>query len=206
MDESIMITDVFAKTDIEGMDFEEGIERFGGNAKLYVKIIRTFVDKIGGHLDTLNGLMSEPGGAGKLEAYSIEVHGVKGSCYGISANKAGDMAKELEMASKAGNIEAVLGGNERFIAEVNELAGKLRVLLAELEGGGGGQKKPEPDKALLAVMLQASRDFDVEMMQDTLKELEKYEYESGGDLIKWLSEQVTAFGYDKIEEKLQIIL
>ena len=206
MDESRMITEVFAKADIEGMNFDEGIERFGGNAKLYVKIIRTFVDKIGAHLDTLSGLASEPGGAGKLEAYSIEVHGVKGSCYGISANKAGDMAKELEIASKAGNREAVLAGNDRFITDVKELAEKLRALLAELEGGGGGQKKSEPDKTLLAVMLQASRDFDVEIMQDTLKELEKYEYESGSDLVKWLSEQVTAFGYDRIEERLMAIL
>jgi hypothetical protein len=81
------------------------------------------------------------------------------------------------------------------------------LLLDEIEGGSsGGQKKPEPDKTVLETMLIASRDFDVDKMQEAMKELEQYEYEKDGDLVKWLGEQVTAFGYDKIEERLISIL
>ena len=202
MDEKERMMDVFARTNIDGLNLSEGIARFGGNPKLYVKIIKTYVDNIGAHLDTLAGLTPEG-----LEAYGIEVHGVKGSCYGISANKEGDMAKELEMAAKANNYDKVLAGNAPFIAAVNELKANLQGLLDEIESGGGeGQKKPEPDKAILRDMLQASRDFDVDKMQAALKELEQYQYETGGDLVVWLGEQVTAFGYDRIEEKLVSIL
>ena len=56
------------------------------------------------------------------------------------------------------------------------------------------------------MMLEASRDFDAERMQEVLKDLEKYDYESEGDLVKWLGEQVTVFSYDKIEERLASIL
>ena len=202
MDEKEKTMAVFASTDIEGLDLEAGVARFGGNPKLYVKIIKTFVDNIGAHLDTLAGLTQ-----GGLEAYGIEVHGVKGSCYGISANKEGDMARELEMAAKEGDFAKVSAWNAPFIEAVNTLVGKLQALLDEIEGGSvTGQKRPEPDKATLASMLQASRDFDVERMQEALKALEQYEYEGGGDLVKWLGEQVTAFGYDKIEERLASIL
>ena len=201
MDEKEKILEIFAGTNIEGLNLNEGVVRFGGNPKLYLKIIKTFVDNIGPHLDTLTGLSPEG-----LESYGIEVHGVKGSCYGISANKEGDMAKELEMAAKANDYEKVLAGNAPFIAAVNELKVKLQALLDEVEGGGGAKRKPAPDRRLLELMLQASRDFDVDKMQDALKELEEYDYETGGDLVKWLSEQVTSFGYDRIEERLASIL
>ena len=192
----------FSNTDIEGLDIEAGIARFGGNQKLYAKILKTFNDNIGAHMDKLAGLTREG-----LADYAIEVHGVKGSLYGISANREGDMARNLEIDSKAGEYDKVLAGNAPFIAAVFELRGKLQALLAAYEAGAGGmQKKTEPDKAVLGAMLQASRDFDVEKMQEALKELEKYEYEKDGELVKWLGEQVTTFGYDKIEGRLAGIL
>ncbi|MDR3364683.1 MAG: hypothetical protein LBS91_07055 [Clostridiales Family XIII bacterium] len=202
MDEKERMMAIFSATDITGLDLMAGVARFGGNPKLYIKIIKTFVDNIGAHLDTLAGLAPET-----LADYSIEVHGIKGSCYGISANKEGDMAKELEFSSKAGAYEKTLVGNAPFIAAVNALVAKLQALLDEVgAGAGNAQKAPEPDRAVLAAMLQASRDFDVDKMQDALKELEKYEYEKNGELVKWIGEQVTAFGYDKIEERLEAIL
>ena len=202
MDENEKTLAVFASTGIEGLDLEEGVARFGGNPKLYVKIIRTFTDNIGGHLDKLSGLTPEG-----LADYAIEVHGVKGSCYGISANKEGDMAKALEIAAKDGEYEQVTAGNAPFIEAVNELTEKLRGLLAEIEGGdGSGRKRPEPDRALLEAMYTASRDFDVDKMQGILKELEQYEYENDDGLVRWLGEQVTSFSYDKIEERLATIL
>ena len=202
MDEKDMMMTIFAKTDIEGLDLEGGVARFGGNPKLYMKIIKTFADNIGGHLDKLAGLTREG-----LADYAIEVHGVKGSCYGISANKEGDMAKTLEMAAKAGDYELAMAGNAAFIGAVNLLTDRLKGLLAEIESGdGGGRKKPEPDRVLLEAMLEASRSFDVDKMQETLHELEQYEYENDDGLVEWLGEQVTSFGYDKIEERLASIL
>jgi HPt (histidine-containing phosphotransfer) domain-containing protein len=189
-------------TDIEGLDLEAGVARFGGNPKIYAKIIKAFIDNIGPHLDKLEGLTPEG-----LGDYAVGVHGVKGSLYGISANKEGDMARELEIAAKAGDYDKVLAGNMPFIDSVRELTEKLVTLHAAFESGAESrQKKPAPDKAQIEIMLTASRDFDVDKMQEALKELEKYEYEKDGDLVKWLSEQVTTFGYDKIEEKLAAIL
>jgi len=192
----------FPNIDIEGLDLEAGVARFGGKPELYVKIIKTFVANIGPHLDKLAGLTPEG-----LEDYAIGVHGVKGSLYGISANKEGDMAKDLEIAAKAGEYDKVLAENVPFIDSVKELTVKLQSLIDAVESGAeGGQKKPAPDRAQLEIMLRASRDFDVDKMQEALKELEKYEYEKDGDLVVWLSAQVTAFGYDKIEERLAAIL
>ena len=201
--DSDRILTVFAKAAVDGLDFSDGIERFGGNSKLYVRIIKTFVDNIGKHLDVLAKLSP-----GELEAYGIEIHGVKGSCYGISANKEGNMAKELEMAAKAGDYDRIAIDNVIFIRAMNELTKKLHAVLDEIEGCGVGVavKKPEPDREVLDSMLQASRDFDLAGMHDALKKLEQFEYDSGGDLVKWLGEQVIVFGYDRIVERLMAVL
>ena len=204
MDDNERILAVFSETDIEGLDLSDGVARFGGNPKLYIKIIKTFADTIGKHLDTLAAPAPE-----KLEEYRITVHGIKGSCYGISAKREGDLAKELEFAAKEEDYNKVVANNAAFIEAVNELVVKLRAMLDKIENSGGDsgkQKKPAPDRVLLSLMLQASRDFDITIMQEALKGLEQFEYESGGDLVKWLSEHVTAFEYDKIEERLSAIL
>jgi predicted transcriptional regulator len=117
------------------------------------------------------------------------------------------MAMELEVAAKKGLYEKICHENDVFIETVRDFAAKLRVLLTALERAeGDGRERPEPDKAALAAMLKAGRDFDVDKMQEILQELEQYEYERNGELVKWLSEQVTAFSYGKIEKRLAEIL
>ena len=202
MNDEAKIAEVFAKTRIDGLNFEESIEHFGGNIKLYVKILRTFADNINSHLESLDGLTRE-----KLDGYVIVVHGVKGICYSVGANKVGDMAQSLEVAAKRGDFEKVCEGKAPFLEALNSLVTKIRALLDEIESGSEARpERPEPDKALLAAMLKACRDYDADMMQETMEELEKYEYESGGDLVEWLGGQVTFFAYERIEERLQALL
>jgi hypothetical protein len=43
-------------------------------------------------------------------------------------------------------------------------------------------------------------------MEDTLAELEEYEYESGGDLVEWLREQMDNLEYEAIQERLEEII
>jgi len=194
---------VFAQADIEGMDLAAGADRFGGNAKLYLRVLGTFADSMGAHLDRLNELATE----NTIADYMIEVHGVKGSCYGVGANKEGDMAKELELSAKAGDFAKVSSGNPVFASAVHALIPKIREIIeAAADMGGAGARKAAPDKEALAAILAASREFDAAGMQDALRELEKYEYNAGGDLVKWLGEQVASFGYDRIQERLEGIL
>jgi hypothetical protein len=80
-------------------------------------------------------------------------------------------------------------------------------LQAFLEGAAPpeGEKGtlPEPPKETLRRILAASGDFDMEAMEEGVKELEGNEYESGGDLVPWLREQMDNLEYDAIAERLQ---
>jgi hypothetical protein len=204
MDEKERLLAILAEMNIDGLDPASGVARFMGNPIMYMKIIKSFVNSMGGHLDRLRGFAASES---TLPDYGIEVHGIKGSCYGIDANKEGDQAKALEMAAKAGDYAQVAAGNEPFIQTMEILLEKLRAALEKADDNAGGTvKKQAPDPQILRSMLFASQNFDADAMQTAIKELEKYEYETNGDLVHWLSERVTAFAYDEIREKLESVL
>ncbi|MDR1796935.1 MAG: hypothetical protein LBR44_05735 [Clostridiales Family XIII bacterium] len=192
----------FAAAGLPEMDVDAAVGLFAGNAALYLKVLRTYADNIGGHLDKLAGLCREEA----IADYAIEVHGVKGSCYGIGATREGDMAKELELAAKAGDFAKVSGGNQALIEQIESFTDGLREVLQLLHQGGGKPKKPAPERAALERMLEASKAFDAERMQEAASELEACDYETGGDLVAWLVKQVAAFGYEEVRERLEQVL
>ncbi|MDR1193382.1 MAG: response regulator [Peptococcaceae bacterium] len=201
-----VMTESLWKTGIEGVDLEAGLRRFNGKMEVYLRIVATFTRTMPGLLDGLRGI-TETG----LPDYAVRIHGIKGSCYGISADKIGKMAEALEIAAKAGDLQQVLAGNEPFIQAMEDLLPRLSELATGGSGGagqkaGGGETLPAPDKRLLADILAACREYDVDKMEQVVTELEKHRYATNGDLIPWLKDQLTNFAYDAIEEKLSDLL
>jgi CheY-like chemotaxis protein len=192
---------LLAKTRVRGVDFSGGMRRFNGNVETFLRVIRSFVKNMPKFLTDLRGVSE-----GNLAPYAVLIHGVKGSCYGISADEAGRMAEALEVAAKTGDFARVMAGNETFIRTVEELCAQFSLLLQradEIESGGGKAVKAAPDRAVLAAMLDACNDYDIDRMQEAMDELEKYAYEEAdGDTIAWLKEQLVNFAYDQIGEKL----
>jgi hypothetical protein len=119
------------------------------------------------------------------------------------------MAEALEIAAKAGDFARVKAGNEVFIKHVEELIPQFEALVKSADrrsGGARGQRRPEPDRDLLARMLEAAGNYDIDSMQQVMDELERYEYESKGDLIERLKEALLNFQYEEIQERLEEVL
>ncbi|MDR2184132.1 MAG: response regulator [Treponema sp.] len=192
---------ILDKAKIEGMDFEAGLKRYG-TEEVYVRILQSFLTHTPGLLDKLRSLTRET-----LPDYAVTVHGLKGASYGICAGEIGRDAEELEFAAKAGNYEKTGAKNASFIAKVETLLEALGELLQNaVEGGGKKQEAPAPGRDLLEKLLDGSRRFKPAIMEEVLAELEQYKYESGGDLIPWLREQIDNLEYDVVREKLESLL
>jgi PAS domain S-box-containing protein len=200
-DRSELLSGLIQKTRIRGVDFSSGMRRFNNNPNVYLRVLHSFVQNMPRLLDELRDVSER-----SLAEYAIKVHGVKGSCYGISADEAGRMAEALEVAAKTGDFARVMAGNGVFIQTAEELLPQFEALLAganAIESAENKDTAPAPDTELLAQMLEASKDYDIDAMQQVMEQLEQYHYESGNDLVEWLKEQVTNFGYDQIQERLE---
>jgi hypothetical protein len=184
--------------EIKGLDLKAGITRYEGET-VYRGILRSYAVHTPELLERLRSLSRET-----LGDYAVTVHGIKGASYGICAGEAGKQAEELEAAAKAGDYEKVEKDNSGFIEMVEALLTRIGELLRNMEGPGEAKKKvPAPDPALLEKLLEASKHFKSTVMEDTLAELEGYEYESGGDLVEWLREQTDNLEYETVQKRLE---
>jgi hypothetical protein len=188
--------------EIEGIDYRTALAQFGSEEN-FASILRTFVAKTPSVLDTLR----YPD-AGNLPAYLIAVHGLKGSLHGIFANEAGNAAAELERLSEESDLEAVKAKTPGFIALCENLISTIKKLPqtnAVASGAESGERKYAPDEDLLNKLENAAGRFKTSEIEKLIGELNKFRYETGSDLVEWLTEQSENLEYGAIAEKLSSI-
>ncbi|MDR0689864.1 MAG: response regulator [Spirochaetaceae bacterium] len=184
--------------EVPGLDLKGGIARYGGE-EIYFGILRSYAVHTPELLERLRSLARET-----LGDYAVTVHGIKGASYGIRAEEVGKQAEALEAAAKAGDYEEVARDNNGFIEQAEALLARIGDVLRNRETRREAkQKAPAPDPALLEKLLAASKRFKSTVMEEILAELEGYEYESGGDLVEWLREQMDNLEYEAIQDRLE---
>ncbi|MDR2471427.1 MAG: transporter substrate-binding domain-containing protein [Treponema sp.] len=201
-----------AAVTIDGVDLAAGAAQFGGEDS-YLEIVKVFIHDTPRLLETVQNCLDSfrimPAAAAQaleaLKSYTITVHGIKGSCYGICAAPVGDMAKELELAAKAQDLGKVITLNNRFIQETEKLVEELKVLFP------ARQEKPRlektnPDPALLQKLLDGARAYDINEMLSVLDELEQYYYLENNDLVEQLREAAHDYEYASVIRLLTAFL
>jgi HPt (histidine-containing phosphotransfer) domain-containing protein len=144
-----------------------------------------------------------------LSDYTIEAHGLKGTCNVICAKETADLARELEFASKKGKIDLLERKHGELRRMALELTERLKALLAEWESGlspEAKERRGEPERALLARLSAATGQFNSNVTEEILGELERCRYERGEELILWLREQAENFDYDAMHKRLEKFL
>jgi signal transduction histidine kinase/DNA-binding response OmpR family regulator len=184
--------------EITGIDIAQGKERYNGEAA-YLDILRSWNRHTPVLLEKMKNLSPKT-----LAEYSITVHGLKGSSYGIFANGIGKKAEELETFAKAGDFASVQAANADFIKMTESLLSDIGELLEKIDAGKAAKKKvPSPDPVALANLLEAAKRYKTTIMENILDEIESCEYESGGELVAWLREQMDNLEYDAICSRLE---
>jgi hypothetical protein len=182
--------------EIEGIDYHAALAQFGSEDN-FAAILKTFVTKTPLVLETLKNPDAD-----NLPAYFIAVHGLKGSLYGIFAHEAGDAASELERLSKAGDLEAVKAKTPVFVVLCEKLMSAIKKLPQSNAVVQNRESKYAPDEGLLASLEDAAGRFKTNEIEKLIQELNKFNYETGGDLVEWLTEQSENLEYGAIAAKI----
>jgi len=199
--------ELFALINISGFDVKGGLDRFGGNGKAFLSVITSFVKTVPEKLEIISSVteysISTPE---LLKEYETLVHGVKGSCYGISLNDIGNMAYDLEMAAKSENRALVLRNSRGFAESARISIGFLERLVSEAEAIKadilGNVVSEKPDDRLLLELKRAAEDFDTVTMLDCVEKLGTINYYTGGELVTELSDMVHNFDYTAVVDRL----
>jgi len=202
---------ILSNCNIEGVDLAAGTAQFGGEEN-YLEIVKVFVSDTPKLLETvqnsLDGFRLMPLAAktalDALKSYTITVHGIKGSCYGICATPVGDLARELEMAAKEHNFNRVMDLNNQFVQATEKLVEELKVLIPKKENAARPEKDA-PDPLLLQKLLASARAYNINEIFDVLAELEHYQYAENDDLVRQLREAADNYEYTVIIQLLSLV-
>jgi CheY-like chemotaxis protein/HPt (histidine-containing phosphotransfer) domain-containing protein len=182
---------------VNGLNIEKGLERFGGDEEVYFDILQSFVNNTPPLLVSIKDISPE-----NLETYAIVAHGIKGSSRGICADKFAFVAEKLEKAAKAGDFEFVSAHNESFLEAAWKLIEDIKRMIRHLYPREPKPLRGEPDAEILALLLKACVGFDMDTVDGAIAELEKYEYETGGELVLWLRENIDVLNFSEIVKRL----
>jgi len=185
------------------LNVNKGIERFGGDKEEYLEVLRSFAVNTRPLLDKLKDVSSE-----NLAEYSIIVHGIKGAGRVIGANTVGAKAEDLEKAAGAGDFKFVNENNAEFLEDTLKLISELDDVIEKIDTMSAGEKpkKDKPDKDVLAQLLTACDNYNIDGVDAAMAMINMYEYESDGGLAVWLKENAAQFNFTQIKEKLLNIL
>ncbi len=192
---------IFKDIVIDGIDLKKGQEMFPQNK--YLDVLRAWCMHTPALLDKLRSLADGQLGDEDIGEYTIAVHGLKGSSYGICSQSVGKKAEALEAASRRKDIEFVKANNKILLEEATALHQNLEKLLASAAAHSGAKPSAKsPDPELLKLFLDACKQFKSSLMEEILEKIDKFQYESGGDLVQWLREQMDNLEYDAMEQRL----
>jgi signal transduction histidine kinase/CheY-like chemotaxis protein len=192
---------VFKDVVIDGIDLKKGQEMFPDNK--YLDVLRAWCTHTPALLENLRSLTGGQLTDEAIGEYTIAVHGLKGSSYGICAQSVGKKAEDLEAASRRKDIEFVKANNGILLEEAGVLHQNLEKLLASAAKQTGAKPAAKsPDAQLLKQFLDACKQFKSSLMEDILDKIDTFQYESGGDLVDWLREQMDNLEYDAMEKRL----
>jgi HPt (histidine-containing phosphotransfer) domain-containing protein len=180
---------------------KKGLERFDGDKETYFGILHAFIADTTSLLETIKKEVAEE----NLAAYAITVHGIKGSSRGIFAEEVGTQAAALEKAAKAGDLDFVRKNTPDFITTVETLITDIGHLLAKVEEHRPKPKKDKPDTETLTKLLESCKRYDMDGVNATMMEMERYEYETDGEIVPWLRENVDESNFTEIIEGLSYL-
>ncbi len=136
---------------VDGLDAAQGLRRVNGNRKLYLKLLRQFVE---GHEDAAARIAESLRRGDRPEAERL-AHTVKGVAANLAASPvqsgAGELEKAIREGADAASVEPLRARLEDAIAR---LSSALRPLLADGDGGARASSPPPAvDAAALAEMV-----------------------------------------------------
>ena len=188
---------LFEDIDIPGLDVTAGVERFGDDEEEYLRILRSYADNTAPLLEKIQTPDKDT-----LPDYAIIVHGIKGASRGIVAGPVGDFAEQMEKAAKAGNYDYVIENNDGLIACVDNLINDIQALLKHISLAKPKPLKTQIDREMIRKLFDACNRFDMDGVDQTMKEITGFQYETDGDFVAWLTEKVKQMNLGEIAEKL----
>jgi len=170
---------------IPGVDTRKGLALYAGDTGIYLPLLRSYITNTPATLEKLKNVSAK-----NLQSYVISVHGLKGTSAGIGAEEVRAQALELENLSRAGDLQGVLARNDKLIADAELIVASVKEWLDKNDVQEEKPRKKAPDRELLAKLRESCESYDMDGIDEAMKELESFDYEEEGELVTWVRKKI----------------
>ncbi|MDR2580459.1 MAG: response regulator [Fibromonadaceae bacterium] len=182
---------------IDGLDIVKGLERYDGDVKVYLKVLRSYAANIRSLLNSIENVSEA-----QLGDYEIIVHGIKGASLDIFAEPVGKSAAELEKAAVRSDFGYINEHNPIFLEVAGKLIYYIDDMLNAINAENPKPKKDKPDVKALSKLLAACKTYDANEVDVAMAEIDAYQYTSDDGLAEWLQENAILMNFTQIAERL----
>jgi len=183
--------------EIPGVDTKKGLSLYAGDTGIYLPLLRSYITNTPTTLEKLKNVTAE-----NLPSYVITVHGLKGTSAGIGAEQIRVQALELENLSRAGDLQGVWAKNDKLIADAEVIVANVKAWLEHNDVQKAKPRKKAPDRELLVKLRESCENYDMDSIDEIMKELESSDYDEDADLIKWIREKIDVSKMSEIAQRL----
>jgi signal transduction histidine kinase/CheY-like chemotaxis protein/HPt (histidine-containing phosphotransfer) domain-containing protein len=184
--------------EIYGFDIKGVLARFNNDGGVVLDILKSFLKSTPPLLENLTNSANQQG----LDSYAVTVHGIKGSSRGIGAVRLGDAAESLEVAAKAGELSYIEAHTADFIKDMHDFLCKIEKLLAQTQSEIKKPRRESPDPQLLDQLYRACDSFSMDEADLAIRELERYDYQTGNEMVSWLRHKLDKMEFEEISNTL----
>lgn len=189
---------------IPDVDTKLGLKYSNNNINNYIDVLKCICSDS----EERKRLIMECKNNKDIKGYTIQVHGLKGVCASIGANRLAELAKAHETAGKKGNAKFIEDNFEQFIAQYDSLIAGIQNALAEFEAVK--EEIQIIDKVLtkeeVASVIALVDSFERDEAVDKLREIKAYTLTSRQkDIIDKAFNLLENLLYDEAMEELNSI-
>ena len=183
---------------IPGVDSKKGLSLYAGDTGIYLPLLRSYIKNTPSTLEKLKNVTAE-----NLPGYVISVHGLKGTSAGIGAEEVRAQALELENLSRAGDLRGVLAKNGKLLADAQVIVANVKEWLDKNDVHDAKPRKKTPDRELLVRLRESCESYDMDGIDEAMKELESFDYDEEADLVKWIREMIDISKMGDVAKRLK---
>lgn len=153
----------------------KGISYTGNNLKMYISILKDFINSAPDKISLLNDLLA----AEDINRYTIEVHSLKSLSKTIGADMLSHMAENLEKKGHAQDTAGIRAGHNAMLMEYEAVNKEIeRITSCEDPDARKVPLLREKAGEILRDLFHAMEDFDYDAAERICSELGRYEFDS----------------------------
>jgi CheY-like chemotaxis protein/HPt (histidine-containing phosphotransfer) domain-containing protein len=182
---------------IPGVNTKKGINHYGGDLDIYIKVLRSFIQNGLSVIEKLKSVTEDT-----IMDYAVNVHGIRGISAGIGAQELSETAFYLETMAKSVDIAGVLTENEKFIQDAESLISNVDEWIKKLDSLDSKPSLQQVDRNLLIRLKECCESYDMKGVDNIMDELESVNYKEDTALVEWLRKKISESDFSSVIARL----